>query len=44
MDAEPLSSSPKPDQADNSAIKKLVVHIGDILRFSLVVSFTPITE
>jgi hypothetical protein len=44
MDAEPLSTSPKPDQADNSNIKKLVVHIGDILRFSLVVSFTPITE
>jgi hypothetical protein len=44
MDAEPLSTSPKPDQADNSDMKKLVVHIGDILRFSLVVSFTPIIE
>ena len=44
MDAKPLSTSPTPEQADNSHIKKLMVHIPDILRFSLVVSFTPITE
>jgi hypothetical protein len=44
IDAAPLSTSPTPEQADNSSIRKLVVHMADILRFSLVVSFTPITE
>lgn len=44
MQAEPLSTSPNPEQADNSHLKKLAIHVPDILRFSLVVSFTPITE
>ena len=44
MDARPLSTSPTPEQEDNAGIRKLVVHMQDLLRFSLVVSFTPIAE
>lgn len=44
MEAKPLSTSPTPDQADNSHLRKLSIHIPDILRFNLVVSFTPFTE
>lgn len=44
MEATPMSTSPTPDQADNSNTRKLMVHIADILRFSLVVSFTPQTD
>jgi hypothetical protein len=44
MDARPLSTSPTPEQEDNAGMRKLVVHMQDLLRFSLVVSFTPIAE
>ena len=40
-DAAPLPTSPNPEQASNEGIHKLVVHIEDVLRFKLVVSFTP---
>jgi hypothetical protein len=42
MDAIPLSTSPNPEQTSNDGVKKLVIHVEDILRIHLVISFTPI--
>jgi hypothetical protein len=44
VDAIPLSTSPNPEQTPNDGVKKLVIHLEDILRVHLVVSFTPIKE
>lgn len=43
-EAVPFSTSPNPEQASNEGINKLVVHVENMLRFKMSVSFTPVLE
>jgi len=40
--AVPFSTSPNPEQTPNTGVRKLVVHVENVLRFKQVVSFTPV--
>jgi hypothetical protein len=42
MDAGPLPTSPNPDQADNTGIKKLFIHADGLSQYQLRISFTPV--
>ncbi len=44
MDADPLPTSPNPDQADNAGIKKIFIHVDGLASYRLKVSFTPVHE
>jgi hypothetical protein len=41
MDAQPLPTSPTPEQADNKNRRKLAIHLTDVTNLTLQVKFTP---
>lgn len=44
VDAGPLPTSPNPEQADNTGMRKLVIHVKGLSHYQLKVRFTPIYE